>query len=152
MEGLGFAVPSTTAKEIIEALAREGGISRPVLGITCYGVDEKAAERNHTRPGLVVAKVSKKSDCAAKGLQAGDLITAIDGKAYTDVAEFKEYAAGFEIGHKVTLTVYRPKATDQAGGAASSSAGADGSAAAEPVEYESLGEITVAMVDQQDVS
>lgn len=152
VEGLGFAVPSTTAKEIIEALAREGGISRPVLGITCYGVDEKAAERNHTRPGLVVAKVSKKSDCAAKGLQAGDLITAIDGKAYTDVAEFKEYAADFEIGHKVTLTVYRPKATDQTGGAASSSAGADGSAAAEPVEYESLGEITVAMVDQQDVS
>lgn len=131
VEGLGFAVPSTTAKEIIEALAREGASAGRCLGSPATVWMRRRRSETH-RPGLVVAKVSKKSDCAAKGLQAGDLITAIDGKAYTDVAEFKEYAAGFEIGHKVTLTVYRPKATDQAGGAASSSAGADGSAAAEP--------------------
>lgn len=67
VEGLGFAVPTTTAKEIIETLAKEGGISRPVLGITCYGVDEKTAEKKQLRAGLVVAKVNEKSDCAAKG-------------------------------------------------------------------------------------
>ena len=148
VEGLGFAVPTTTAKEIIETLAKEGGISRPVLGITCYGVDEKTAEKKQLRAGLVVAKVNEKSDCAAKGLKAGDLITAIDGKAYTDVADFKEYAADFEIGRKVTLTVYRPRETDgDRKGDASSSEKAE-----EPVEYDALGEITVAMVDQQDLS
>lgn len=148
VEGLGFAVPTTTAKEIIEALAKDGGISRPVLGITCYGVDEETAQKKGTRAGLVIAKVNEKSDCAAKGLKAGDLITAIDGKLYTDVAAFKEYAADFEIGHQVTLTVYRPKET-----AEDSMADASASEKSEePVEYDALGEITVAMVDQQDIS
>ena len=148
VEGLGFAVPTTTAKEIIEALARDGGISRPVLGITCYGVDEETAEKKETRAGLVIAKVNEKSDCAAKGLKAGDLITAIDGKLYTDVAAFKEYAADFEIGHQVTLTVYRPRETDENPAADASSS----EKSEEPVEYNALGEITVAMVDQQDIS
>ena len=148
VEGLGFAVPTTTAKEIIEALAKDGGISRPVLGITCYGVDEETAEKKETRAGLVIAKVNEKSDCAAKGLKAGDLITAIDGKLYTDVAAFKEYAADFEIGHQVTLTVYRPRETDENPAADASSS----EKSEEPVEYDALGEITVAMVDQQDIS
>lgn len=148
VEGLGFAVPTTTAKEIIEALAKDGGISRPVLGITCYGVDEETAEKKGTRAGLVIAKVNEKSDCAAKGLKAGDLITAIDGKLYTDVADFKEYAADFEIGHKVTLTVYRPRETSENQTADASSS----EKSEEPVEYDALGEITVSMVDQQDIS
>lgn len=148
VEGLGFAVPTTTAKEIIEALAKDGGISRPVLGITCYGVDEETAEKKGTRAGLVIAKVNEKSDCAAKGLKAGDLITAIDGKLYTDVAAFKEYAADFEIGHQVTLTVYRPRETGENPAADASSS----EKSEEPVEYNALGEITVAMVDQQDIS
>ena len=148
VEGLGFAVPTTTAKEIIEALAKDGGISRPVLGITCYGVDEETAEKKGTRAGLVIAKVNEKSDCAAKGLKAGDLITAIDGKLYTDVAAFKEYAADFEIGHQVTLTVYRPRETGENPAADASSS----EKSEEPVEYDALGEITVAMVDQQDIS
>lgn len=148
VEGLGFAVPTTTAKEIIEALARDGGISRPVLGITCYGVDEETAEKKGTKAGLVIARVNEKSDCAAKGLKAGDLITAIDGKLYTDVAAFKEYAADFEIGHQVTLTVYRPRETDENPAADASSS----EKSEEPVEYDALGEITVAMVDQQDIS
>ena len=148
VEGLGFAVPSTTAKEIVETLAKDGGISRPVLGITCYGVDEETAKKNDTKAGLVVAKVNEKSDCAAKGLKAGDLITAIDGKQFTDVSDFKAYAADFEIGQEVTLTVYRPKDTEKDQGTDASSS----AAASEPVEYQSLGEMTVAMIDQQDVS
>ena len=78
----------------------------------------------------------------------GMRITDIDGKLYTDVAAFKEYAADFEIGHQVTLTVYRPRETDENPAADASSS----EKSEEPVEYDALGEITVAMVDQQDIS
>ncbi len=147
VEGLGFAVPTTTAKEIVEALAKDGGISRPVLGITCYGVDEGAAKKNDSKAGLVVASVKKASDCADKGIQTGDLITAIDGKTFTSVTDFKEYAASFEIGKELTLTVYRPKV------AAKDEAESDSDKSLiKAADYVSIGEIKVAMIDQQDLS
>lgn len=149
VEGLGFAVPTTTAKEIIEALAKDGGISRPVLGITCYGVTQEAAEKNSSKAGLVVVSVNKASDCSAKGIQVGDLITAIDGKEFTSVADFKKYAADFSVGKTVTLTVYRPQNSDEidATGASSTSAGL-----IKATDYQSLGNFTVAMMDQQDLN
>lgn len=105
VEGLGFAVPSSTVKEISEKLATDGGISRPVLGVSCYGLDEKAAKRTGLKAGLVVAKVNAKSDCAAQGIQVDDVITAIDGKHFETVQAFKDYIADFPIGKTLTLTV-----------------------------------------------
>lgn len=145
VEGLGFAVPTTTAKEVIEELAKNGGISRPVLGVTCYGVDPDMAKKNDTKSGLVVASVNQASDCSAKGLQVGDIITEIDGKAFTSVDDFKKYSADFKIGQKLTLTVYRPKNSTQTKATSSK-------ALPKTADYQYLGKFTVTMMDQQKLS
>lgn len=158
VEGLGFAVPSGTVKEIIEKLATDGGISRPVLGVSCYGLDEKAAKKTGLKAGLVVAKVNAKSDCAAQGIQVDDVITAIDGKHFETVQAFKEYIADFPIGKTLTLTVSRPKTPikDQKDTGDTSASAGDSSAQGEKevtqVEYKEIGEVTVKLVDQRSLS
>ncbi len=158
VEGLGFAVPSSTVKEIIEKLAADGGISRPVLGISCYGLDEKAAKKTGLKAGLVVAKVNAKSDCAAQGIQVDDVITAVDGKHFETVQEFKKYIADFPIGKTVTLTVSRPQTPiqDQKTTGDTSAPAGDSSAQGEKevtqVEYKEVGEVTVKLVDQRNLS
>lgn len=153
VEGLGFAVPSSTVKEIIEQLAVDGGISRPVLGISCYGLDEKAAAKAGLKAGLVVAKVDAKSDCAAQGIQVDDVITAVDGVPCYTVPQFKERIGDRTIGDSVTLTVSRPKTPiqDQKTDGATS-APADGEQEVTQVEYEDVGKIIVKLVDQQMLS
>lgn len=145
VEGLGFAVPTTTAKEIIDGLAKNGGISRPVLGVTCYGVDSDTAKKNDTKSGLIVASVNPASDCSAKGLQVGDIITEINGKAFTSVEDFKKYSADFKIGQKLTLTVYRPKKGTQTKVTTSKEL-------PKATDYQYLGKLTVSMMDQQKLS
>lgn len=159
VEGLGFAVPSSVVKEIIETLAVDGGIRRPVLGISCYGLDEKAAAKAGLKAGLVVAKVDAKSDCAAKGLQVDDVITAVDGVPCYTVPQFKERIGDRTIGDSVTLTVSRPKTpiSDQKTDGATSAPVADGSSAdgaqeVTQVEYEDMGKMIVKLVDQQTLS
>ena len=157
VEGLGFAVPSSTVQEIIQKLAIDGGISRPVLGISCYSLDEKAAAKTGLKAGLVVAKVNAKSDCAAQGIQVDDVITAIDGKHFETVQEFKDYIADFPIGRTLTLTVSRPKtpAKDEKTTGDTSTPAQDSSAQGEktvtPVEYQEIGNVTVKLVDQRSL-
>ena len=148
VEGLGFAVPSTTAKEIIEALARDGGITRPVLGVTCYGVDEVTAQENGTMAGLVVSQVNKRSDCAKAGVRPGDLIAAVDGKTYTNVSVFKKAYKKARIDQKVVLTLYRPRSDKDAKWSATH----PGEPPERPIEYQSIGKITVKLMNQQDLT
>ena len=156
VEGLGFAVPSSTVKEIIEKLATDGGISRPVLGVSCYGLDEKAAKKTGLKAGLVVAKVNAKSDCAAQGIQVDDVITAIDGKHFETVQAFKDYIADFPIGKTLTLTVSRPKTPIKDQKATGDTSAGDSSAQGEQevtqVEYKEIGNVTVKLVDQRSLS
>lgn len=142
VEGLGFAVPSATVQEIIRTLATDGGVSRPILGITCYGLNETDAAKEKMPSGIVVTKVVSASDCARQGLRANDVITAVDGQHFTTVAELKAYLSKMSIGQQLTLTVQRPKMPPEEGTA-------DGSA--EPVEYQAIGDLTVRIVDQRDL-
>ena len=147
LEGLGFAVPSATAKEIIETLAVDGSVTRPVLGVTCYGVSEKVAEENGTKPGLVVLEVNPKSDCAKADIRPGDLITAVDGKTFTDVIAFKKAYKKAKVGQKVDLTLFRPRSDSDAKWTAQHPR----ELPKRPIEYQSIGQITVALMDQKDM-
>ena len=108
VEGLGFAVPTSVVREIVPTLASQGKVSRPVLGITCYGIDQETAERNgEPVTGLRVASISEGSDAYAQGLQVGDYITAVNGVNVVSVAEVKEIIQDLSIGDTVELEVYR---------------------------------------------
>ena len=104
VEGLGFAIPSTTAQRVVNALITEGKVEHPVLGITCYAVTAGDYEGNQA-DGIFVVTVDENSDAAAQGLQPGDIITAFNGNPVYQVSDVN--LSGLRVGDTVTVTVYR---------------------------------------------
>ena len=107
IEGLGFAIPSVTVKEIGDQLMAQGHVTgRPVLGITA---GPSAAYGNGTDlpEGLYVASVDPASDAWAKGLREGDVICAANGCPTLDIAALNAQKAGLAAGDTLTLTVWR---------------------------------------------
>lgn len=109
VEGLGFAVPTNVIRQIVPVLASEGKVSRPVLGITCYEIDQEAAEDLELPvTGLRVASINKASHAAETDLQVDDVITHINGQPVTQVKQVRSLLEELGIGEEVSLTVYRP--------------------------------------------
>lgn len=132
VEGLGFAVPTSVVSEIVPILSADGAVSRPVLGITCLGIDEDtAALYDYPVTGLLVSTVDENSDAYAQGLLAGDYITAVNGTAVVSVTDVKAIISDLSIGDTVELSIYR---LDEESGQAE--------------EFT----LTVALVDQNDLS
>lgn len=104
VEGLGFAIPSTTAQRVVNALITEGTVEHPVLGITCYAVTAGDQDGNPV-DGIYVVTVDANSDAAAQGLQPGDIITSLNGSPVYQVGDVD--LSGMRVGDSVTVTVYR---------------------------------------------
>lgn len=132
VEGLGFAVPTSVVRQIVPLLSTEGKVSRPVLGITCYSIDDETAALNDAPvTGLLVASVNELSDAYAQGLQVGDYITAVNGISVVSVDEVKEIIDGLTIGDTIDVEVYR--IDEETGNAETFS-------------------LTIALVDQSEIS
>ena len=110
IDNMGLAIPSATAKDIVDTLAVHGSVSRAVLGISCYSIDTTFATMSGIPEGLWVTEIQDGSDCADAGLMVGDIITAVDGAAINSVAAFQAATADLAVGDTVTLTVWRDEA------------------------------------------
>lgn len=107
-EGLGFAIPISEAKPIIDDLIANGRVTgRVKLGITGREIDETLARYNNVPTGFMVFNTEPGSDIEKKGVVAGDIITKIDGKDLTSLGDLRDYLKDFKSGDKVTLTVFR---------------------------------------------
>ncbi len=107
-EGMGFAIPMTDAKEIVDELIRFGYIKPdPVIGVTVSFVDTDTAIAEDTVSGCMVMSIEKNSDAYRKGLRIGDIITTINGKEFDDLEGFIEEKNRFEIGDTIELTYWR---------------------------------------------
>ena len=108
VEGIGFAIPTSTIQEVVNQLLRNGRVTgRAAIGVTIGPIPEDAAAAYSLPDGLYVVSVAEGSDAAAKGLAEGDVITAIDGQGVTTTAQVGEIIAGLEVGDTITMTVYR---------------------------------------------
>ncbi len=106
-EGIGFAIPINHAKPIIEQLISSGSVQRPGIGISCF-VDETNQMNPAGSPaGVTVANVTENGPAAKAGLQAGDIITAIDGTAVDSVEALTTLLKSHAINEKTVLTVWR---------------------------------------------
>ncbi|MCR4437065.1 MAG: trypsin-like peptidase domain-containing protein [Clostridiales bacterium] len=108
-EGLGFAIPSNLAKRVSDDLVKNNYVTgRPLLGIaTDPRYTEDVAKRNNMPPGVYVAEVSLMSGAQKAGIQVGDVITKIDGKAVKSKEELDEIKNTHKVGDEVTLEIYR---------------------------------------------
>ena len=104
VEGMGFAIPINTAKDIVDELIQNGYVSgRPSIGITGQNVESADGKVS----GVQVYSIDSRAKAASEGLQVGDVITAVDGTPTTDMDKVNELKQDKKAGDKLTLSVYR---------------------------------------------
>jgi putative serine protease PepD len=103
--GLGFAIPVNVADMIASQLIEDGTAEHAFLGVGLS--DATATADGVTRAGASVQSVSDGSPAADAGLQQGDVIVAIDGKAVAGAESLTGYVRAHASGDEVTLTVVR---------------------------------------------
>jgi len=108
-EGIGFAVPSNMARNIMKQLIDKGKVTRGYLGVRIQNVDENLAKSFDvpSTKGALVAQVSKGSPAEKAGIKVGDFVTAIDGKQAEGVNELRNVIADIAPGKTVNLEIYR---------------------------------------------
>ena len=106
-EGLGFAIPMAVAKPILEELMENGYVAgRPAIGIS-YDTLPLAFRIYYNLPeGVYISAVYDGSDAQAKGVAAGDIITAVNGTRVTSIDELNRVKNQFTAGDSITLTLY----------------------------------------------
>lgn len=108
VEGLGFAIPSTTVKDIVNQLIEQGYVSgRPDLGITGEVLSSLYQFYYGLPQGLYITAVEEGSAAEAAGIREGDILLAIDGTRIIDNESFTSVLYGFVPGDTVQVTVYR---------------------------------------------
>jgi len=110
-EGIGFAIPSTMAVHVANALIEKGKVERGWLGITVQNVTpEKAKTLGLDTPkGALVVDIVRGGPAAKGGLRADDVILAINGQDVTDAGMLRNVVAGIRIGEAAQVTVWRGK-------------------------------------------
>ena len=104
VEGMGFAIPFNTAKDIVDELIQNGYVSgRPSIGITGQNVESADGKVS----GVQVYSIDSRAKAASEGLQVGDVITAVDGTPTPDMDKVNELKQDKKAGDKLTLSVYR---------------------------------------------
>ena len=106
-EGLGFAIPMAVAKPILEELMENGYVAgRPAISIS-YDTLPLAFRIYYNLPeGVYISAVYDGSDAQAKGVAAGDIITAVNGTRVTSIDELNRVKNQFTAGDSITLTLY----------------------------------------------
>jgi serine protease Do len=106
---VGFAIPSNTARHIMESLIKTGKVQRGYLGIT-PGDLNPALARQFKVPdvgGVLVNQVEPNSPAEKAGLRQGDVIRTLNGQKVDGVARFRALVAGMNPGSVVTLGILR---------------------------------------------
>jgi S1-C subfamily serine protease len=98
--GIGFAIPIDLAARSAAAIAQGKQVQTGYLGVS-------AADPGGNQDGALVQEVVSGSPAAKAGLQAGDLVTAVDGQAVQNSGEMVARIRGHKPGDKVTITVDR---------------------------------------------
>jgi putative serine protease PepD len=97
-DGVGFAVPSNTVKRVAAALIADGEIEHAYLGVATEDVDADGA-------GIAEVRTGTPADEA--GLEAGDVVTAVDGEEVGSADELRQAIDSHEPGDEVELTLER---------------------------------------------
>ena len=107
--GIGFAIPAETVKSVITQLREKGKVTRGWIGVQIQGVTPDLAENLGLKEarGALVAEPQPGGPANKAGVEAGDVITAINGKEVSDSREVARTISGLAPGTTVKLTVMR---------------------------------------------
>ncbi len=109
--GIGFSIPSNSAKIVIDQLIEFGETKRGWLGVRIQDVTKEIAEveKLDEPRGALVASVSEGSPSDKAGVKAGDIILEFDGQKIREMKELPIIVARTEVGKKVNVKIWRDK-------------------------------------------
>ena len=108
VEGLGFAIPSTTVKEIADQLISQGYVSgRPSLGLSGEGVSSFYQFYYRLPSGMYIESIEEGSDAATKGLEAGDILISVDNVRVSSMEDLHLLLSNYAVGDTVQIVIYR---------------------------------------------
>tara|TARA_B110000967_G_scaffold168400_1_gene177335 strand:- start:244 stop:1161 length:918 start_codon:yes stop_codon:yes gene_type:complete len=109
--GIGFAIPSNAASNVINQLVKYGETKRGWLGVRIQQVTKEIAdvEKLKGTEGALVASVGEGSPAEKAGLKAGDIILKFDGKKIDTMRVLPKLVSNTEVGKKVELEIWRNK-------------------------------------------
>ena len=112
-QGIGFAIPVDRAKKVIQDILRYGQVHSAWIGAVTATITPEEARRTGlpTSRGALVARVISGSPAQAAGLKAGDIITAVAGRAVDSREAFSTLTATVAAGQPLSLSVARGGAT-----------------------------------------
>jgi serine protease Do len=115
VEGMGFAIPSNDAVEIINQLESDGKVVRPALGIQTINLSSITSQQQEqilkvpssVTDGVVVYSVSNATPAEQAGLQQYDVITKIDDTEISTTTDLQSALYKHKVGDTITVTFYR---------------------------------------------
>ncbi|MEM6413658.1 MAG: Do family serine endopeptidase [Pseudomonadota bacterium] len=107
--GIGFAIPARVASATVQQLINDGAVTRGWLGVSLRELDSNfaAALGRETTSGAFLEDVLDDTPARKAGLEAGDLIVAIDGKDIIDTNELSRTISSYAPGETVKVTFLR---------------------------------------------
>ena len=108
VEGIGFAIPSATVKDIVDQLITQGYVSgRPTLGIEGEALSSFYQHYYRLPAGLYITHVDPGSDGYKQGIRDGDMLLSVDNQRITTMDELKSILYDREVGETVEVIIYR---------------------------------------------
>ena len=109
--GIGFAIPSNSAKKVINQLIEFGETKRGWLGVRIQTVSKEIAEMEKLDKsrGALVASVADNSPSYKGGIKPGDIILEFDGKLINEMSALPKIVAETDVGKKVKVKIWRNK-------------------------------------------
>ncbi|PLK49717.1 Do family serine endopeptidase [Uliginosibacterium sp. TH139] len=113
--GIGFAIPAGTARSIMEQIIKNGQVTRGWIGIQVQEITPELAQALQLpQKGALIAGIARNSPAAKGGLQAGDVLIALDGKAINNAHGVLETVASLPPGQLAKAAIIRKGKTMEA--------------------------------------
>ena len=115
VEGMGFAIPSNDAVDIINQLEQNGEVIRPYLGITMIDLayipsSQRTSELNLPEDvvdGIVITRVANNTSASNAGLEPSDVIVGFDGETVSNSVELRQLIYTTNVGETIEVEYYR---------------------------------------------
>ena len=111
--GIGFAIPVSTARQVLEGIVKDGQVTRGWIGVEPQELNAELADAFKLKPeaakagGVIITGVLQNGPAAEAGIRPGDVITAVDSKPVSSVSQLLIAVAALRPGTPAPLTVLR---------------------------------------------
>ena len=107
--GIGFAIPVSSARQVLDAIVRDGQVTRGWIGVEPQELNAELAQAFSVKAqsGVIITGVLQNGPAAQAGLRPGDVVTAVGGRSVKNVSELLSAVAALKQGEPAKLAIER---------------------------------------------